>query len=225
MKLLIVEDETNIALPLKRVLEQNSYAVDYAADGAKGLFLASHNQYDCIILDLNLPEMSGLEVLQQLRAKNNLVPTIVLTAKSQVYNKVEGFSVGADDYVTKPFHLDELLARLKAVIKRSSDNKSATLQFGPYTLFPEKNLITKTVHTKPVEIILTTKETAILEYLLRHPDRIISAEELLEHVWDNEVNLFTDTIKTHMKTLRQKIDPDKTLLTTIRGKGYQIVRL
>lgn len=225
MKLLIVEDETNIAVPLKRVLEQHGYAVDYAADGAKGLFFASHNDYDCIILDLNLPQVSGLEVLKQLRGQANAVPTIMLTAKSQVYDKVEGFSVGADDYVTKPFHLDELMARIKAVIKRSSDNKVVTLQFGLYTLFPDKNLVVKTGQSKPLEITLTSKETAILEYLLRHPDRIISAEELLEHVWDNEVNLFTDTVKTHLKTLRQKIDPRKTLIITVRGKGYQIIHV
>jgi len=222
MKLLLVEDETNIALPLKRVLEQHDYAVDYAQDGTNGLWLASHNQYDCIILDLNLPELSGEEVLRALRAKQNAVPVIVLTAKSQVYDKVEGFSLGADDYVTKPFHLDELIARVKAVIKRSSDNKVAILQFGPYILFPDKNVVTKTVHGKPTYITLTSKETAILEYLLRHSNRIVSTEELLEHVWDQEVDLFTDTVKTHMKTLRQKIDPDKTIIATTRGKGYQI---
>ncbi len=219
MKLLIVEDETAIATPLKRALEKQGFAVDYAATGQQGLRQLHANQYDCVLLDLNLPEVDGITIAQQLRKQGNVTPLVMLTARSQVYNKLEGFNAGADDYVVKPFHLDELIARIRAVIKRSSQNKHAELNFGPYAFFPEKNLI----KSKQQEIVLTSKETAILEYLLRNVDRIVSTEELLEHVWDNEVNLFTDTVKTHMKTLRQKIDPEKKILITIRGKGYQIV--
>lgn len=214
MRLCLIEDEQPIAQTLKRVLEKNGFAVDCAADGEVGLFYASHNHYDCIILDLNLPKLSGLELIAQLRQAQNQTPVIMLTARSQVYNKLEGFTAGADDYITKPFHLDELIARVRAVIKRSSANQADHLQFGNHTFYPEQNLVD--------HITLTTKESAILEYLLRHPDRIISTEELLEHVWDQEVNLFTDTVKTHIKTLRQKIDPTKKLIATVRGRGYKI---
>ncbi len=225
MRLSLIEDETAIALPLKRILEKEGFAVDYADNGETGLRDLRLNQYDCIILDLHLPKIDGLSLLQQLRATNNTTPVIILTARSQVYDKIEGFQAGADDYLTKPFHWEELVARIRAVIKRASTNQEVALAFGDYTLYPEKNLVQtqrgKTTH----DIVLTTKETAILEYLLRHPDRVISTEELLEHVWDQEVNLFTDTVKTHIKTLRQKIDPSKRLLITIRGKGYKMISI
>ena len=223
MRLCIIEDEMAIITPLKRMLEQAGFAVDYAVDGRTGLALTRHNQYDCILLDLNLPELDGLGVIAELRSRQQTTPVIMLTARSQVYDKLEGFTQGADDYVTKPFHLEELLARIRAVIKRASSNQTTQLRSGHYVLYPEKNLVEHIDdRSAREEIILTSKETAILEYLLRHPDHVVSAEELLEHVWDQEVNLFTDTVKTHIKTLRQKLDPKKQLLRTVRGKGYTI---
>lgn len=223
MRICIIEDELSLATPLKRILEKEGFAVDLAADGEAGLQFVRMNQYDCVLLDLHLPKIDGMSVLEQLRSGNNTVPVIILTARSQVYDKVEGFQTGADDYVTKPFHWEELIARIRAVIKRASTNQEISLTFGDYRLYPEKNIVSKTKGQVEQNIVLTTKETAILEYLLRHPDRVISTEELLEHVWDQEVNLFTDTVKTHIKTLRQKIDPAKRVLITIRGKGYKIV--
>ncbi|EKD75948.1 MAG: two component transcriptional regulator [uncultured bacterium] len=225
MRICIIEDEMAIITPLKRMLERAGFAVDYAVDGQTGLALVRHNQYDCILLDLNLPVIDGLTLIQKLRSDQVVTPVIMLTARSQVYDKLEGFTNGADDYVTKPFHLEELLARIRAVIKRASSNQTNQLRFAQYTLYPEKNIIENMSSTNKKEIILTSKETSILEYLLRHPDHVISAEELLEHVWDQEVNLFTDTVKTHIKTLRQKIDPKKQLILTIRGKGYKVKSL
>lgn len=217
MKLLIIEDEEELALPMKRALEKNGYACDYAEDGEKGLSLAKLNNYDCLLLDLNLPKIDGIELAKELRKKKN-TPILMLTARSQMYDKLEGFATGADDFVTKPFDLKELLARIKAIIKRNSLNKSIKLQFGEYQLLPEENLIIN----KNKKINLSNKEGGILEYLIRNKDRIVSTEELLEHVWDREIDMFTSTVKTHMKTLRQKIDPDKEIIETIRGKGYRL---
>lgn len=222
MRLLIVEDEPDIALPLKKVLEGRGFAVDIAEYGKKGLAEAQVNDYDCLLLDLNLPEMDGIELAATLR-KTHLTPIIMVTARSQLLNKLEGFQEGADDYVTKPFNLDELVARIKAVIKRHSLNKSTTLSAGNVTLRPEQNVVVlKGDGKRPTEKVveLTTKETAIFEYLLRNRNKIVSAEELLEHVWDAEVNGFSDTVKTHIKTLRSKVDPKKLLIHTVRGKGY-----
>lgn len=226
MKICIIEDESAIVIPLQRSLEKAGFTVDIANDGVSGLRLVQSNSYDCVLLDLNLPELDGLGVMQEIRRNQNMAPVIMLTARSQVYDKVEGFEYGADDYVTKPFHLEELIARIRAVIKRSSANKSRSLEFGTYSFEPEKNQLvdnsSKTTNKTICVIELTTKETAILEYLLRHSNRIVSTEELLEHVWDREVDIFTDTVKTHIKTLRQKCDPDKKIILTVRGKGYTI---
>ncbi|MFA5995302.1 MAG: response regulator transcription factor [Patescibacteria group bacterium] len=222
MKLLIIEDETDIAWPVKRFLEQQGYRVDYADNGKTGLQLAITNTYDCVLLDLNLPEIDGISIAKTLQKQTKHVPIIMLTARSQIYNKLEGFAVGSDDYVTKPFDLLELIARIRAVVKRNCANNVVRLTFGNFELFPEQNKIIQQQAGKPKEIIVSSKEAGVLEYLIRNQDRFVSTEELLEHVWDSEVDLFTDTVKTHMKTLRQKIDPDKTIIKTVRGKGYMI---
>lgn len=221
MRICVIEDENAIAKPLKRSLEKAGFAVDVAADGTAGLRLVQSNTYDCVLLDINLPEIDGLELIRRLRNGENVTPVIMLTARSQVYDKVEGFEYGADDYITKPFHLEELIARIRAVIKRSSENTKSTLVVGPYRFEPGNNRLVEQKGAKRT-IELTTKETAILEYLLRNPNRIIATEEILEHVWDREVDLFTDTVKTHIKTLRQKVDPEKRIIVTVRGKGYTI---
>lgn len=221
MRICLVEDELSIAMPLKRSLERAGFAVDTAEDGSAGLQLMNANNYDCVLLDLNLPEIGGIEFIDVLRGTGNNTPVIMLTARSQVYDKLDGFSHGADDYITKPFHIEEVIARVRAVIKRGATSTIATLEIGDYAFYPNKNILQhKDGADKTIE--LTTKETAILEYLLMHNDRIVSAEELLEHVWDSEVDMFTETVKTHIKTLRKKCDPDKTYITTVRGKGYII---
>ena len=224
MRLLIVEDETDISIPLKKVLEGRGFAVDTAEDGKLGLEFAEMNDYDCILLDLNLPEIDGIELSTRLR-KTRQTPIIMVTARSQLFNKLEGFREGADDYVTKPFNIEELVARIHAVIKRHSLNKLNVLEIGSLKLIPEQNTVFISQSAQDgdeITIELTTKETAVLEYLLRNRGKIVSAEELLEHVWDEEVNLFSDTVKTHIKTLRSKVDSEKKLIHTVRGKGYII---
>ena len=218
MRILIIEDERDLALPLKKSLEMQGFAVDYAEDGEQGYNTARINQYDCILLDLNLPKIDGIEVADKLRKLGKTTPIIMLTARSQIYNKLEGFDSGADDYITKPFDLQELIARIKAVIKRNSLNHCIKFKFGDYELMPDQNLVI--YKNKKIEI--STKESGILEYLIRNKGRIVSTEELLEHVWDREIDMFTDTVKTHIKTLRQKIDPEKNIIKTIRNKGYKI---
>jgi len=218
MKILMVEDEDSLRRPVKRYLQRKNFIVDEARDGKEAIELVHINEYDCILLDLNLPEIDGLSVSKQLRKDGYNIPTIMVTARSQVYDKLEGFDNGADDYITKPFNLSELVARIRAVIKRSSLNKETKLEFGEYIVYPEKNI----VKDKDNDIILSNKEMGILEYLLRNKGRIISAEELIEHVWYEDLDEFSQTVKTHIKTLRKKIDPKKKLITTIRGKGYLI---
>ena len=218
MKLLIIEDEKDIAVPLKLSLEAKGFLVDFVDNGRDGLEEARLNNYDCVLLDLNLPELDGIELAKKLREESNTTPIIMLTARSQIYDKLKGFETGADDYVTKPFNLEELIARINAVIKRNSVNKTEELKCKRIQLKPEKNVAI----VKSKEVNLSSKETGILEYLLRNKGNIVSTEELLEHVWDSEIDLFTDTVKTHIKTLRQKVDPDKKVIKTIRGKGYLI---
>lgn len=218
MKLLIVEDEKNIANPLKRILERNGFMVDLCFDGMEGYKSAVQIDYDCIILDLNLPGMDGIEVAKKLRAEEINTPIIMLTARSQVYDTLDGFESGADDYVTKPFETKVLLARINALIKRNSLNQIDELEIDGMKIEVEKNKVIK----DKKEIELSSKEMGVLEYLLRNKGKAISSEELLEHVWDSEINVFTETVKTHMKTLRKKIDPKKKIIKTIRGKGYLI---
>lgn len=218
MRLLIIEDEKDIVTPLKKSLEKGGYAVDYALEGEEGQSLAEINEYDCILLDLNLPGIDGINIAESLRKKEINTPIIMITARSQVYDKLEGFDAGTDDYITKPFNLKELHARIKALIKRNSLNKGKNLKYKNLELKPESNIVL--VNKK--EIQLSNKETGILEYLIRNKEKIVSTEELLEHVWDSAIDDFTDTVKTHIKTLRRKIDPKKVIVKTIRGKGYLI---
>ncbi|KXK26913.1 MAG: Transcriptional regulatory protein TcrA [candidate division WS6 bacterium OLB20] len=218
MKLLLIEDEEQIGLPLKRFLEKQGFAVDYYTDGAVGQKEAQVNAYDCIILDLNLPGKDGLEVAASLRKAENTTPVLMLTARSQQYDKISGFEHGADDYVTKPFHLKELLLRIQALIRRNSHDRREVLRAGNIEVIPAQRVVTR----NGTAVDLTAKEFGILEYLIRNGGRPVSQEELLEHVWDSEVDSFTQTVKTTIKTLRQKIDPQKSLIETVRGAGYRI---
>ena len=215
MKILLVEDQDELRELVKNFLLKNKYVVDEASDGDKALELLNLNRYDCVVLDLNLPKVDGIEVTKIIRKQENPVPIIMLTARSQIYDKLTGFDTGADDYITKPFDMKELLARIKAVLRRGNGN-SVLLSFADYEVLPERNILKRDGR----EIVLTNKEMGVLEYLLLNRDKIISAEELLEHVWDREVDMFTDTVKTHIKTLRKKIDPKKKYIKTVRGKGY-----
>jgi two-component system OmpR family response regulator len=219
MHILIIEDEIDIADTLKIYLEKQGYAVDVKYDGNSGFLALKLNQYDCCILDLNLPGKDGMQIIDEIRDLEIITPIIMLTARSQIYDKLDGFKHGADDYITKPFHLAEVVARIEAIIRRYSDNKNHSLYLEKYKILPQQNRVMKDDYV----IELSTKEMRLLEYLVRNENRIVSAEELLEHVWDDSVDIFSDTVKTHIKTLRKKIDPNKELIKTIKGKGYGIL--
>lgn len=215
MKLLLVEDENDLRKITKRYLEKNGYVVDEAENGKVALESFTLVNYDIVILDLNLPIIDGIEVAKKIR-QDSTVPILMLTARSQIYNKLEGFESGADDYLTKPFDMKELLARIGVLLKRSRQNTLAELKYLDYDLLPRSNIL-----KRGREVIeLSNKEMGILEYLVLHKDIAVSAEELLEHVWDSEVDMLTETVKTHVKTLRKKIDPKKKYIQNIRGKGY-----
>lgn len=218
MRLLLIEDEVRIAQPLKKALEENGYAVDWSETGSEGFSLAKINKYDCLVLDLNLPDMDGLDIAKNLRKEKILTPIIMLTARAMQQNVYEGFESGSDDYLTKPFSFKELLYRIKSLIKRNSLNKESFLKYQNITLNPEGSTIIRDKR----EIKLNNKEFGIFEYLLRNKGRVISQEELLEHVWDQEIDIFTQTVRTNIKTLRKKIDPDKNIIKTINGRGYTI---
>lgn len=218
MRLLLIEDNVKIGLPLKAALERRLYAVDYVTDGLKGFEEANMNAYDCIILDLGLPSMDGLEIARKLRACNNTSPILMLTARGEQEDVINGFESGADDYLRKPFSLQELLLRTDALIRRSMPNREDIFKFGDLLI----NAAQRRVFIKNNEVILNMKEYGLLEYLFRNRGRAISQEEFLEHVWDREINVFTQTVRTNIKTLRKKIDPRKKLIKTIKGRGYAI---
>ena len=218
MRLLLIEDEKMIGLPLKKALERHLYAVDYCMDGKDGYDEACLNNYDCIILDINLPGMNGMEIAQTLRQNSIMTPILMLSARTEQEDILEGFENGADDYLRKPFHFQELLYRINSLVKRSSRLKAEIMQVDG----GELNTGMKKVYKNNAEIKLNAKEYGIIEYLMRNKGRIVSQEELLEHVWDREIDSFTQTIRTNIKTLRQKVDPDKLIIKTIKGSGYLI---
>jgi DNA-binding response OmpR family regulator len=220
MKILFIEDEESLRKPVKRYLERKNFQVDETGDGKEGLRFALTNEYDCILLDLNLPGLDGIEISKRLKEEEISTPIIMVTARSQLYNRLEGFEHGADDYVTKPFNLQELVARINAVIRRSSTNSENILKFANFEVYGDMNIVRDI--RKNMDVELSNKEMGILEYLLRNKGKIISSEELLEHVWDREVDMFSQTVKTHIKTLRQKVDPSKKYIHTVRGKGYRV---
>lgn len=214
MKVLLVEDENELRRIVKRYLEKNGYVVDEAENGKVALEKFFLVNYDIVLLDLNLPIVDGIEVARRIRKESDTL-ILMLTARSQIYNKLEGFESGADDYLTKPFDMKELLARIVALLKRSGGTLK-NLKYLDYDVLPRSNIL-----KRGDEIIeLSNKEMGILEYLLIHANTAVSSEELLEHVWDSEVDMLTETVKTHVKTLRKKIDPKKKYIQNIRGKGY-----
>lgn len=222
MKILVVEDEHRIAQTIKKGLEQERHIVDVAYTGTEGYDLASSEEYEVIILDRMLPEIDGVTICKNLRAENNHVPILLLTAKSLVEDKVEGLDAGADDYLTKPFSFEELLARVRALTRRP---KKA---IGDSLVVQDLKLITSTfeVTRDGKKIELSSKEFALLEYLMRHSKKIITKQQIINHVWDYESNVLPNTVEVYIKNLRNKIDipfKDKpNLITTVRGFGYRI---
>lgn len=217
MRLLIIEDEADILRAVSRGLRKCGYAVDTAEDGLDGLELCALNQYDLIILDLNLPGMDGMEVLKKLREEDPETKVLILSARYSVEDKVLGLDEGANDYLVKPFHFAELEARVRALLSRRFSREPKLLTCGDLSM----DIVTRKIAAGGDILDLTAKETAILEYLLKHQERAVSAEELLEHVWDSEADLFSNAIKVHISALRKKLGPVCQIIN-IRGAGYQL---
>jgi DNA-binding response OmpR family regulator len=220
MRILVIEDEVKLANATKRALELQKYAVDVAYDGEVGLDLSIGESFDLIILDLMLPKIDGLEICKQIRKKGIHTPVLMLTAKGQILDKVTGLDVGADDYMVKPFSFEELFARIRALVRRSSRTDDPVLKVKDLTLDP----IAFKVKRGDKLIELSTKEFSILEYLLRHKNKVITREQIVNHIWSYDANVLMGTVEVHIKNLRDKIDvPFKTkLIRTVRGFGYEI---
>ncbi|OGC39027.1 DNA-binding response regulator [candidate division WWE3 bacterium RBG_13_37_7] len=221
MKILVVEDEHKIANAIKRGLEQETYAVDVAYTGKDGFDLATTENYDLILLDLMLPEMDGLEVCKKLREESIHTPILMLTAKSELEDKVAGLNYGADDYLTKPFAFEELLARIRALLRRPQNALDDELKCVNLTL----NTATFKVERAGKGIALSKKEFALLEYLLRNKNKIVTKDQITTHVWNYESNILPNTVEQYIGYLRNKIDKpfkDRNLIKTVRGFGYKI---
>lgn len=218
MRLLLVEDETAILEPLKKGLMKRNFAIDTAEDGKTGYELAIINTYDCIILDLNLPELDGIEVAKKLRQNNNNTPILMLTARARQKDILEGFISGTDDYLVKPFDFQELVYRINALIKRNIGNKNDIISVKDI----EIDTLGLTVKKAGKTVQLNAKEYGILEYLIRNKGKMVSQEELIEHVWNESLDIFSQTVRTNIKTLRKKVDPTKEIIKTFKGKGYII---
>ena len=220
MKILIVEDEHLIATSIKKGLEQEHYTVDIAFDGIEGYDLAASNEYDIILLDLMLPGLDGLSICQKLRTENIHTPILMLTAKSQLDDKVKGFNVGADDYLTKPFAFEELLARIRALSRRPQQTTGKILTVADLSIDTTNYQIKR--GTK--EIRLSSKEYSLLECLVRHAGQILNKDQIIQYVWSYESDILPNTVEVYIRNLRQKIDQPfkKKLIQTIRGFGYKI---
>jgi len=216
MRVLIVEDNTELARQVRNTLAHERYVVDIAGDGEEGLFLAETEPYDAVILDLGLPRLDGLSVLQRLRSTGNEVPILILTSRDTWREKVTGLRAGADDYLAKPFEFEELLARLEALIRRASGHASPLLTCCNVVL--DTNGARVTVDGNPVE--LTALEYRTLEYLMQHPDKVVSKTELTEHIYDQNFDRDSNVIEVLINRLRGKLNTD--LIKTRRGLGYQI---
>ncbi|MDP3791686.1 MAG: response regulator transcription factor [Candidatus Omnitrophota bacterium] len=218
MRILIVEDEKKIASLIRRGLKEEGYASDIAQDGVEGEFLATTNQYDVIILDVMLPKLDGVGLCKSLRTRKITTPIIMVTAKDSVDDKVRGLDSGADDYLTKPFAFEELLARVRSLLRKHDNQASSTLKFNGL----EMNLISHKVTRDGKQVELTAKEYALLEYLMRNAGSVITRTMISEHVWDINFDTDTNVIDVYINYLRRKIDDGfkKNLIHTIRGRGY-----
>ena len=220
MRILVTEDERELADALARGLCKQGYAVDTAYDGQEALRLAEVNSYDVVVLDLNLPEVDGMEVCRRLRATGSSAGILMVTARSGLDDRVNGLDQGADDYMVKPFHFPEFLARIRAILRREGERRRPVLRTGDLVLDPN----TLRALVRDDQVLLTAKEFGILEYLMRNVGRVVSQEELLEHVWNEDTNLFTHSIKVHINNLRKKLSAagGERLISTVKGKGYFI---
>lgn len=221
MRVLVVEDDHTIAQAIRRGLEQESFAVDVAYDGEEGYINAINEEYDLIILDVLLPNMSGVEVARKLREESIHTRVLMLSAKSQIPDKIDGLDSGADDYMIKPFSFEELLARINALLRRPHEQQGNILQAADLSL----DTVAREVHRGGRLISLSATEFALLEYLLRNKGRVLSKQSIIAHVWDFDADVIPHTVETFIAFLRVKVDkpfPEPELIQTVRGFGYKI---
>ena len=219
MRILVVEDDTNLADLLRRGLTEQHHSVDVAHDGLEGDYLACVNDYDLIILDIMLPKKDGREVCRDLRTKGNTTPILMLTALDGVEQRIEGLDSGADDYLSKPFHFGELLARVRSLIRRQTDVKSTEIRYADLVL----DTVNRTVARQGTAIKLTPKEFALLEYFAMNHGRVLTREMISEHVWDMNFDPQSNVIDSFVRFLRQRVDRGfhPQLIHTVRGVGYR----
>jgi len=220
MRILIVEDDLNLARFIQKGLQEERYAVDVAGDGEEGFLLASVNPFDLIILDIMLPKMDGLEVCRRLRAERKAIPILLLTARESLEDKVAGLDTGADDYLAKPFAFAELLARVRALLRRGGALPAGRLKAADLELDP----VSHRVWRAGQEISLTNKEFALLEYLLRNANQVLTRTAIVEHIWDIHYDSMTNIVDVHIRALRAKVDRNFSppLIHTMRGVGYAL---
>ena len=221
MRILVVEDEHKIANSIKKGLEQERYAVDVVYDGDEGYDYAVTEEYDLIILDRLLPGMDGMDIIKKLRDDNIHTPILMLTAKGQISDKVEGLNTGADDYMTKPFAFAELIARVRALVRRPKSATSPVLKISDLTL----DTVSYEVKRAHTSIKLSHKEFVLLQYLMRHPNKVITKEQIINHVWNYDADVLPNSVEVYIKHLRDKIDQpfnSPSLIHTLRGFGYKI---
>jgi two-component system, OmpR family, copper resistance phosphate regulon response regulator CusR len=218
MRVLVVEDERKVAQFTKKGLEEEGYAVDLASDGEEGLTMALDRVHDLILLDIALPKMDGLRVLKKLREEKVATPVLLLTVRATIEDKVLGLDSGADDYLTKPFAFQELLARIRALLRRKAEAGPPLLRFADLVLDPARRLVTRGEE----KIELTSKEFSLLEYFLRNPGRVLTRATISEHVWDYDFDTESNVIDVYVNYLRRKVDSgrEKKLIHTVRGTGY-----
>ncbi len=220
MKILVIEDNQKLAERIKTGLEQEGFAVDCLFEGleAEKRILINRNEYDVVILDLMLPGKDGMAICRSWREAEVTVPVLMLTARDATDDKVHGLDSGADDYLAKPFAFEELLARIRALLRRPTIAEKTILKVSDITLDP----IARRVERNEKEVVLTLKEYMVLEYLMRNPNRVITRDALYDHAWDFADSAFSNTINVHIKNLRQKLHDDGTHIQTIRGVGYKM---
>jgi two-component system OmpR family response regulator len=220
VRLLVVEDARKMSGLLQRAFREDGYAVDVQASGRDAVWMASECDFDAIILDVGLPDIDGFDVCRQLRARERWMPILMLTARDGVCDRVTGLDVGADDYLTKPFHIEELRARMRALIRRGPAERPTVLAVDDLRL----DQAARTVHRNGTPVSLTAKEFAVLEYLMRHPGQVISRARFLEHVWDFARDGDSNIVDVYMRFLRDKIDRPfgRRSIETVRGAGYRL---
>jgi len=219
MRVLIVEDDQGMAENIALILKKISSAIDIANDGERGRLMALTTNYDLILLDYNLPKINGREILEELRKDGKTTPVIMLTVRSELEDKVDLLNSGADDYLTKPFAASELLARIKSIRRRPENLKKPTLKVADVELNPDKFSVAKNGE----KIFLSTKEFSLLEYLMENKGYFLSRQEIMEHVWDENADPFSNTVEVHIMKLRKKIEkPGEQLIFTLSNRGYKI---